>query len=896
MLYIILLPVGVVALVIGAVLGYYARQSIVKKRKGTIEAKLHKKVEQTKRDIKEPVETDITGEKVRLSGVFEKESTREFEAKQGLSPTKEASVNPEIIKEGKSKPVNNAMKEADSKAKHEDYKENPYEAGTYEWNQWNEAWDNYEPLPQQKPELYSGLPIHKLIPEKLRTKVQTFFQPFSLIPEGEEALKKRYRSLGYIDRAEDFIGRINKKLDVFDAETKKDIFKYLDGQLDVTDLPKEARRPAKSIQQKTITIGKMLVKRGIISQEAFERLEGKYIHYMYAKHILGEKSVVGIRPSGRLDLSYTIERNRDLTVEQKEALGLIEDAAVAVPAGMGKALIDIAKFDYMKALAENPNWVWQPSLVTVGTKWKPMAEQLGISGKSKFVGGKKMGIGRLVEEVKTYAKMTEQMPDNEQVKNMYNELKSALDKARVDTKNAPTDFVQLPTTKGYGDLAGAYIRKPIADDILPLLSSTAGGRGTLFGALAKIEQQGVALHKIGKVALNPPTVMRNVISNIFQNNMRGRALSKIPGDIVKGATSMLNKDRFYVEAKKYGLFRTNWSVVEIKEIINEFAGVTPGKWGKFYTAIGNISKYYGRIDDVAKHTIYVQLRGKGVPMEKAVLEAHKWGMDYSLGSRSVKELRRHALPFMTYQYKIAPLIYESIMKRPWVIGKYLAIPLLAKEAAQSLNDISQEDWKKLKAQLPDYVRNNRTYMVLPHKNEKGQWQFVNLEYYFPWGNWFAIAKDLKRGDWMELSKDSGIGNPFVDIYIALRTNKDAFTGNQIVNPVDTPAKQWLSAFEYMFFKFAPSALSRYGALGYTVKVGNEDKWGRTITPIQAFGRWFGWNVITVSPAQTKAMRKAKLTELSKEFNRIRTNPAIPMKYKQKAKKQYIALRKEILGK
>lgn len=849
-------------------------------------------VEQSKRDIKEPVEADATGEKVRLSGVFEKESTREFEAKQGLSPTKEASVDPKTIQEGKSKPVNDGIKEVGNKFKHENYKENPYEAGTFEWNQWNEAWDNYQPLPQKTPELHGGLPIHKLIPRKLRTKIETFFAPFSRTPESKELLEKRGRMFGFVDRSEGFIGKINKKLDKFDADTKKDIFRYLDGQLDLSDLPKGAQRPAKSIQQRTITIGKMLVKRGILSQETVDKLEGKYIHYMYAKHILGEKAIVGIRPSGRLDLSYTKERNPDMTPEQREALGLIEDASIAVPAGMGKALVDIGKFDYMKAIAENPKWVWEPSLVRVGG-----VEQLGTVGEpSTFKGGKKMGIGKLVEEVKTFSKMVKKFPENEAMKNRHAELKSALDKARVDTKNAPADFVQLPTTKGYGDLAGAYVRKSIADDLLPLTSSVVGGRGDLFGALAKIEQQGVALHKMGKVALNVPTVVRNIVSNIFQNNMRGRALGKIPGDIVKGAKSMLNKDKHFVEAKKLGLFRTNWSVTEIKDVINEFSGITLGKWGKFYTAVSNVAKYYGRIDDIAKHTIYVQLRGKGVPIGEAVVEAQKWGMDYSLGSRSIKELRRHIIPFGTYQYKIAPLIYESLMKRPWVIGKYLTIPFLAKEAAQSLNDISQEDWKKLKAQLPDYVKNNRSYMVIPHKNEQGQWQFINLEYYFPWGNWFAIFKDLSKGDWAELAKDSGVGNPFLDLFVALKTNKDTFTKRQIINPVDTPSKQWLSAFEYMFFKFAPSALSRYGALGYTVRIGNEDKWGRTITPLQAIGRWFGWNVITISKSQSKAIRKAKLTELSKEYNRIKSDPSIPMRYKKKVKNQYLAMRKELLGK
>lgn len=49
----VLLVVGVISLALGAIVGYYVRQSIVKKRKGTIEAKLHKRITQTKQESDE---------------------------------------------------------------------------------------------------------------------------------------------------------------------------------------------------------------------------------------------------------------------------------------------------------------------------------------------------------------------------------------------------------------------------------------------------------------------------------------------------------------------------------------------------------------------------------------------------------------------------------------------------------------------------------------------------------------------------------------------------------------------------------------------------------------------------------------------------------------------------
>ena len=46
----ILLLVGMVALAIGSVLGYYARQSIARKQAGTLESKLKKRIDQTKQE------------------------------------------------------------------------------------------------------------------------------------------------------------------------------------------------------------------------------------------------------------------------------------------------------------------------------------------------------------------------------------------------------------------------------------------------------------------------------------------------------------------------------------------------------------------------------------------------------------------------------------------------------------------------------------------------------------------------------------------------------------------------------------------------------------------------------------------------------------------------------
>lgn len=713
---------------------------------------------------------------------------------------------------------------------------------------------------------------------------QEFWSPFSTVPEGQKALIARYKAMGDVARAVRFIEDLHKKLDEWNPEVKKEAFQYLDGQIPLNAVTDDALETVELIRQRTKTIGQALVDRGIITEKQFRKYEGRYIHYMYAKHIIGDDGKVGITGTGKLNLTYTIKRNPNLTQQQRKELGLIEDASIAVPVGMGKALTDIAKWDYLAAIAENPEWVWQPSIVKVPV------------GKIKKDGTRRMHsytIGTLVDEVATYERMTTEHPSQE-VQQRYEILKKALEDAQEATGHVPDGFVQLPTDKHYGPLAGAYVMRPIADDLRPVIALSTD-KGRLLNTIVEIEAQSMALFKMGKVALNLPTACRNIISNIIQNNMRGRPLAKIPGDIVAALKAMKAKNNYYDEAFNLGLFKTNWFAAEINDVLDEFKKIEkPGvTWDKVLSTVKNVAKYYGKIDDVSKFSIFLQLRNEGVDTADAALEAMKWGMDYSLTSRSVKGLRQTVLPFLTYQVKIAPLIAESLVKRPWVVGKYLLMWPIMKNIAMAYNDLDDDDWNDLMTQLPAYVKHSGSVAILPWKTEKDQWQWINLEYFFPWGNYLGIFRDVRETDIGEFTRDAGISNPFLDIArIALSARGDEppehpYTGRPIWNRLDSPALKAAKFSEALINIWTPSMITRQGAAGFTAKalIGGEDKWGREITVPQALGRWFGVNVVAVSPDQTRAQAAVKIQDLQKEMSRVKADQSYTKEQKEARQKR-----------
>jgi hypothetical protein len=173
--------------------------------------------------------------------------------------------------------------------------------------------------------------------ENFKRHWQEFWQPFSTLKGGEKALAARYRAMGNVAQATRFIEGLYQKLETFPDDVKRDMFWYLDGQVPLDILPQEAQTMAQTIKARIETIGEMLVDRGIISEETFQAHRGKYVHYLYAKHILGEDAPIFLSSTGKLNLTYTKQRNPNLTLQAAQGTGaLIEDASVAVPSGWAR--------------------------------------------------------------------------------------------------------------------------------------------------------------------------------------------------------------------------------------------------------------------------------------------------------------------------------------------------------------------------------------------------------------------------------------------------------------------------------------------------------------------------------------------------------------------------------
>lgn len=710
--------------------------------------------------------------------------------------------------------------------------------------------------------------------------VKEFFVPLSSVKSNKLFLEMRYKHLGDLDRLESRVLKEHKKLSALGPENNLKIFQYLDGALKLDELPKEARSAARDIRRLSDKAWTGYLNRGLIDLNTYEKHKGNYVKYMYLKHIVGDRASIPGTPSGKMDLSQ-LKARMDLTPEQRRAIGWVEDASIAGPVGVAQSWGDLMKYDYLNKIAENPDWVWEPSVVKVQTN---MVNKRG----QRIV--KRMSIYELAEEADVAKKVAEAAPNNLEARQYSKRLNKALEKVKAETGNVPKDYVQMPNDIKYGPLRGAYLRKPIAQDLMPIvnISDTSMGSHLVANAI-KANQKLMSAFKVGKVALNPPTIIRNVGSNIVQANLSGAPLWEMPQYISSGLSHMIKKDALWGQARRHGIFKTNWGQAEIGEILGDLKKLEKKPYPDLLAGVQKIAEQYGKIDDFYKMAKFAERVRKGDSYAKAALEAHKWHMDYSLATPAIKVARANVAPFVTYQYKVLPLLLEAAAKRPWVYAKYAIIPWVATQALLANTDLTQEDFDRLKKDLPTYLKNSGTAMPIPWKSPEGNVQWMNYEYFMPFGNAWTLAQDMK--DFGAISPEAsgpgdilraiGIGNPIVDtVYGSLLAAKgneppvDTFTKRPVYNRLDDPNTKLTKTMYWLYTKWAPGAFTKEGALGYTARIGEQDRYGRTVTPEQAIGRWFGLNITAPTPEQTENYRKYFVGTLQRELRQAMQNPEV----------------------
>jgi hypothetical protein len=88
---------------------------------------------------------------------------------------------------------------------------------------------------------------------------------------------------------------------------------------------------------------------------------------------------------------------------------------------------------------------------------------------------------------------------------------------------------------------------------------------------------------------------------------------------------------------------------------------------------GKLEKFYQLEDQVFRMALFIDRLEKGFDVNKAAADAKKWFIDYDINAPFIDFMRRAPTPFISYTYRVVPLLAEAAVYRPWKFAKWAAI-------------------------------------------------------------------------------------------------------------------------------------------------------------------------------------------------------------------------------
>jgi hypothetical protein len=343
-------------------------------------------------------------------------------------------------------------------------------------------------------------------------------------------------------------------------------------------------------------------------------------------------------------------------------------------------------------------------------------------------------------------------------------------------KKGQDGYVKMPESVSLGALSGQWIEKNTAD----VINSWNAQSGEFMKVLETINSVWKAL----KVPYNPSAMARNIVSNFMLQWMVGDVPVWNPTYAARGVNSFIKKDDAYELLRDNGLYKQTYAANELEVL----AGKEGSMSGVIEWAVETFNKpgeLYGAIEDIGKTIIARYVMDHGGTVGQAVDLATKCLFDYSSTSAVTSALRKFPIPFITFSAKVLPRMVEAAIRKPEKYALFFLMLAAASAYARQRLNASKE---RVDAALPEYLEGH-PYILLPWRDKNGEFQFIDLSYFVPWGGWTE-----RRG---VLPQPLLIGNPFVMFYNAYVQNYDAFTGREIAPDYFTEAEKRAAKGRYM---------------------------------------------------------------------------------------------------
>lgn len=705
------------------------------------------------------------------------------------------------------------------------------------------------------------------------------YSPLKTLPDQEKYLTLRGLATGKLQKVRDVTRGVYDTFAKLNPEDNFAVRQYLTKKANLKSIQNPVvRSKAKELRESIDFVGESLVKANILSKDVVDANKESYLPRMYLKYL---------DKKGRMD--YTKSR-KDLDDATVEFLGEVKDISLQGSKAIEDPMSDIVKYSLFEKIAEDPKWTIQSGLIdfqgkNVSPVW--MAEEKD----------------RIANEIVRKIRPKE---DRKIVESM----DSLIDQANLNIKKSDLKlYKQVPNAKQYGSLRGSYIRKEIYDDLISagdFINPKDNFAKSVLGDSGAITQA-TKLWKMSKVALNPPSQVRNGISNVILLNLSGVPLRKIPTRLNQALNDMRQNGPYTEIAKKYGILDSTFSRQEMIDINKAYLKAKAKETGNIVDRIkyigGAISEIgtnaYQKMEIIGKTAKIIDEMSKGVDEANAALRAQETLFDYSLVPPSVRYLRNApvGIPFLTYYYKVLPNLLETAIRYPERYLPYLAIPYGMHEIVKQYQGITSEDIKTIKQSMPEWIRDNGNALILPIKDENDKWQVLDFSYFLPYAMFTGMVKDVKELEFQEaLSKSGVFGGPLPQTISAIQTNIDPFTKREIVNEYDPESKQLADMMLYAYRMAAPTWLTDIGFAGKLLQSINKDvnRFGDPkVTKTQAVLRLVGTNIYPIDPQKSRTTNikfmRNEISRIKARRTRVLKDKNLTIEERKKLQEKYLEM-------
>jgi len=320
----------------------------------------------------------------------------------------------------------------------------------------------------------------------------------------------------------------------------------------------------------------------------------------------------------------------------------------------------------------------------------------------------------------------------------------------------------------------------------------------------------MTMWKAGKTILRPAYHMRNLVSNAILNDMGGLPVYRMDRYI----TAFKQMKNQSPEWKKFShaVGHSGTMVESDLNLIGEGLEHGANIFDKIFYGFEKVTKWPGSLQNTEenffKFTKYLHsIEERGMSRAEAVLDAHKYLLNYGEASIGTAQLRKGVMPFATWFTKIIPLTVETAVKHPLRMAKWLAFGAEVQSQAMESVGLSDNEWEHIQNNMPEYMKRGM-YMLMPWRDDKGRLNLFNATFLMP-----GIG-DLNEMYNLINSPSAGglqIPNPLISLVASFASKKKS-SGAPLYYDWEPNGTKWAKMAGYAWDQLSPAVTNDWNKL------------------------------------------------------------------------------------